>query len=195
MLPFLCLILLLSPIINSEVLIYPLTLHRSISTFYIDEYFSFSMRFQDTLEDVKVSLGSSGFLIAVDKPQYKKSNINIKNDNMYPDNPTSGYITQGIFNSSSSGKEEVALNVLFNKSLYNSKSGLARGVKYPNSDIKELYDLDFMSQLIKQGVIDKYYIYLTPFFDTEGNPRNDASLELGRLPIYFDDKYKFSYTP
>ena len=52
-----------------------------------------------------------------------------------------------------------------------------------------------MSQLIKQGVIDKYYIYLTPFFDTEGNLRNDASLELGRLPIYFDDKYKFSYTP
>ena len=44
-------------------------------------------------------------------------------------------------------------------------------------------------------MIDKYYIYLTPFFDTEGNPRNDASLELGRLPIYFDDKYKFSYTP
>ena len=57
----------------------PLTLHRSISTFYIDEYFSFSMRFQDTLEDVKVSLGyinTSEFIIRLSKRiKHKKGSI------------------------------------------------------------------------------------------------------------------------
>ena len=64
-----------------------------------------------------------------------------------------------------------------------------------HSLIEYSYDLDFMSQLIKQGVIDKHYIYLTPFFDIEGKPRDDISMELGRLPVYFDDKYKYSYIP
>ena len=35
-----------------------------------------------------------------------------------------------------------------------------RKVNYDDPSIEELYNLDFMSQLIEQGVIGKYYIYL-----------------------------------
>ena len=194
MITLLCLILLANPILNSEVLIYPISLHKTKGSFYIDDYFYFSMYFQDDYRTVRVSLGSSQFLIGVDKPNYKISDINVKYDNIYPNKPTSGNVTKGIFNASRTN-QEVELNVLYNKSKYEAELGLARGVKYNNPDAKDLYDLDFMSQLIKQKIIDKYYIYLTPFFDAKGQPRNDISLELGRLPIYFDDKYKFSYTP
>ena len=187
--------LLISPIINEEVLIYPVTLQ------YSRDYgvcFTIDMYFQDSHRDVKVSLGSSEFLIGLNKSKYEISDINIKYDNHphdYPDYPTSGYITKGIFNASRTGKDEVTLNVLYNKSFYYPKLGLARKVKYDNSDIEELYDLDFMSQLIKQKVINKHYIYLTPFFDAEGQEKNDISLELGRMPIYFTNKYYYSYTP
>ena len=143
---------------------------------------------------VRVSLGSSEFLIGVNKPEYNKTDINIKYDNIYPDKPTYGNIATGYFNISKTDNN-VFLNVLDNNSFYECKLGLSRRVKYDDSSIEYSYDLDFMSQLIKQGVIETNYIYLTPFFDIEGKPRNDISLELGRLPIYFDDKYSYSYMP
>ena len=195
MMLLLCLTLLISPIINAEVLIYPVTLQYSKN---YGVCFTIPMYFQDSQRNVKVSLGSSEFLIGLNKSQYEISDIKVRYDNHpydYPDYPTSGYITKGIFNASLNGRDEVVLNVLYNKSFYYPKLGLARRVKYDNSDVEELYDLDFMSQLIKQGVIKKHYIYLTPFLDVEGNERDDISLELGRLPIYFTNKYYYSYTP
>ena len=193
MMHFIYLIFLLNPIFNSEVLIFPISLYKS-SSMYIEEYFYFTTHFYDSLEYVEVSLGSSELLIGKKSPQYNITDINIKYDNIYPDKPTSGNITIGYFNVSRTG-DIAFLNVLYNKSFYHPKLGLARRVNYNDSLIEYSYDLDFMSQLIKQGVIDKHYIYLTPFFDIEGKPRNDISMELGRLPIYFDDKYTYSYIP
>lgn len=197
MMLLLCLILLISPILNAEVLIYPVTLQYS-TDYGLGVCFTIPMYFQDSKRDVKVSFGFSEFLIGLNKSQYEISNIKVRYDNLpydYPDYPTYGYITKGIFNASRNGRDEVALNVLYNKSFYYPKLGLARRVKYDNSDIEELYDLDFMSQFLKQGVIKKYYIYLTPFLDIDGNKRNDISLEIGRLPIYFTNKYYYSYMP
>ena len=160
----------------------------------MEEYFYFRTYFYGDSKRVCVSLGSSEFLFGVNNPQYNITNHNIKYDNIYPDKPTSGNVTTGYFNISKKDNN-VFLNALYNNSFYEAKLGLARRVNYYHSLIEYSYDLDFMSQLIKQGVIDKHYIYLTPFFDIEGKPRNDISMELGRLPVYFDDKYKFSYIP
>ena len=193
MIHFLYLIFLFNPIFNSEVLIFPITLYKSMSL-SLEEYFYFSTYFYDTYKSVEVSLGSSEFLFGENKPQYNITDINIKYDNIFPDKPTSGNITTGYFNISKADNN-VFLNTLYNKSFYHAKLGLARRVNYNDSSIEYSYDLDFMSQLIKQGVIDKHYIYLTPFFDIEGKPRNDVSMELGRFPVYFDDKYKYSYIP
>ena len=89
------------------------------------------------------------------------------------------------------------MNVLYNGSAERSILGLARRGNYNNSEIEQLYDLDFMSQLLNQGVINKYYIYFHPFYYINGeeikNP--NASLELGRLPIYFTNNFNYSYTP
>ena len=87
---------------------------------------------------------------------------------MFPEKPTSGYITKGIFNVSRTGKNTVELNVLYNNTISEPILGLARRVKYPNKDIEGLYDLDFMSQLLKKKVINDYYIYLTPFYQPNG---------------------------
>ena len=190
---FIYLLFLINPILNSEVLIYPIKLEKSTS-FITDDYFYFSMNFYGTYRNVRVSLGSSEFLIGVNKPEYNKTDINIKYDNIYPEKPTSGNIATGYFNISKTDNN-VFLNVLYNNSFYEPKLGLSRWVKYDDPSIEYSYDLDFMSQLIKQGVIEKHYIYLTPFFDIEGKTRNDISLELGRLPIYFEDKYFYSYMP
>ena len=190
MLLLLFLTTLIGPIINSEVLIFPIYLRK----FDNQEYFYYTMNFYDNFEYVEVSLGASEFIIGINKTQYNITNINIKYDGIYPDNPISGYITTGIFNISKK-ENKASLNVLYNKEFYNPRLGLARRVNYDDPSIEELYNLDFMSQLIKQGIINKYYIYLTPFFDIEGNKLDDISLELGRLPIYFEDKYSYSYTP
>ena len=195
MMSFICLIYLISGIINTEkVLIYPIELH-SMSWEFPEEYFDFELNFySNPISHVHVSFGSSGYILGVEREKYNITDINIKYDNIFPDQPTSGNITQGIFNASHTN-QNVSLNVLYNRSYYSPLLGLSRKRKYDNSSIEKLYDLDFMSQIIKQGIIDKYYIYLTPFFDSEGNQRNDVSMELGRLPIYFYDKYEYSYTP
>ena len=196
MIPLLCLLFLVNPIINSkEVLIYPLTLHKSTIGFNTEEYFSLSMRFQDTWKDVRVSLFPCGILSGIDNPRNIIGDVRDKFNNIYPDKPTTGYVSKGIFNVTNSGKDEIQLNFFYNQSVIYPILGLGRGIKYIYPDLQDLYEVDYLSQLIRKKVIDKYYIYLTPFFDIKGNPRNDASLELGRLPIYFDDKYKFSYTP
>ena len=46
--------------------------------------------------------------------------------------------------------------------------GLSRRVEYDDKEIEGKYNLDFVSQLIEQKIIDKYYIYLPAFFDDEG---------------------------
>ena len=184
---------LFNPILNSDVLSFDLKLYKTKQLIYNDQYCYISMNILGSNKSIKISLGSSQFIIDIGQPKLNVTDINIKYDNLYPDKTMFGNITEGVFNIDN--YENVTLNVLSNVSSYNSILGLSKGVNYNNSTIEKEYDLNFMSQLIKKGIIDKYYIYLTPFFDIEGNLRNDATLELGRLPIYFDEKYKFSYTP
>ena len=139
---------LVGSIINSEVLIFPI----SLRIFENEEYFYFNMYLYDSFNYVEVSLGASEFIIGKNKTQYNITNINLKYDGIYPDKPASGYITTGIFNISKNGNTAF-LNVLYNKSFYNSRLGLARKVNYDDPSIEESYNLDFMSQLIKQGVL------------------------------------------
>ena len=190
MLQYLCLALLISSVINAEVLVYPLNLYHVDSGKFTTELY-----FQKIRRDVRISLGSSEFLIEAYNSDYNISKINVKYDNDYPEKPTSGYITTGIFNVSRSGKDTMELNVLYNNTISESILGLARSVKYPNKEIEGLYDLDFMSQLLKKKVINEHYIYLTPFFKINGELEDKPQLELGRMPSVFGDKSKFSYTP
>ena len=127
MLLLLFLTTLIGPIINSEVLIFPIYLRK----FDNQEYFYYTMNFYDNFEYVEVSLGASEFIIGINKTQYNITNINIKYDGIYPDNPISGYITTGIFNISKK-ENKASLNVLYNKEFYNPRLGLARRVNYDN---------------------------------------------------------------
>ena len=115
MIPLLCLLFLVNPIINSkEVLIYPLTLHKSTIGFNTEEYFSLSMRFQDTWKDVRVSLFPCGILSGIDNPRNIIGDVRDKFNNIYPDKPTTGYVSKGIFNVTNSGKDEIQLNFFYN---------------------------------------------------------------------------------
>jgi hypothetical protein len=150
------------------------------------------MKILGSYKSIKISLGSSQFIVDIGQPKFNVTDINIQYDNLYPDKTMFGNITEGVFNIDN--YENVTLNVLSNVSSSNSILGLSKGVNYNNSTIEKEYDLNFMSQLIKKGIIDKYYIYLTPFFDFEGTKRSDTVLELGRIPTYFNI-YNFSYSP
>ncbi len=183
---------LFNPILNSDVLSFDLTLYKNKYSIYIDEYCYVSMKILGSHKSIKISLGSSQFIVDIGQPKFNVTDINIQYDNLYPDKTMFGNITEGVFNIDN--YENVTLNVLSNVSSSNSILGLSKGVNYNNSTIEKEYDLNFMSQLIKKGIIDKYYIYLTPFFDFEGTKRSDTVLELGRIPTYFNI-YNFSYSP
>ena len=183
---------LFNPILNSDVLSFDLTLYKTKQLIYNDEYCYISMKILGSNKSIKISLGSSQLIVDIGQPKLNVSDIKIQYDNLYPDKTTFGNITEGVFNIDN--YENVTLNVLSNVSSYNSILGLSKGVNYNNSTIEKEYDLNFMSQLIKKGIIDKYYIYLTPFFNFEGTKRSDTVLELGRIPTYFDI-YNFSYSP
>ena len=115
MLQYLCLALLISSVINAEVLVYPLNLYHVDSGKFTTELY-----FQKIRRDVLISLGSSEFLIEAYNRDYNISKINVKYDNDYPEKPTSGYITTGIFNVSRSGKDTMELNVLYNNTISES---------------------------------------------------------------------------
>ena len=56
--------------------------------------------------------------------------------------------------------------------------------------------MDFVSQLIEQKVIEKYYIYLPAFFDEKGKYFSDLYLTLGMFPNILDNYYnQTSYAP
>ena len=56
--------------------------------------------------------------------------------------------------------------------------------------------MDFISQLIQKNIIEKYYIYFTPFFNIDGSLYSEPYLELGRLPNPFEAySHLSSYSP
>ena len=74
--------------------------------------------------------------------------------------------------------------------------GLSRRVEYDDKEIEGKYNLDFVSQLIEQKIIDKYYIYLPAFFDDEGNVLPKLYITFGMIPNILDDYLDFnSYIP
>ena len=75
---------------------------------------------------------------------------------------------------------------MYQSDAYYSYIGLSKGVPYNNASIEEQFELDFISQLIRKGIIDKYYIYLSPIFNTDGTTTNSPYLEIGRFPSVFD---------
>ena len=123
------------------------------------------------------------------------TDIDILQDDIYPNKNPSGKLAMGNF----TFKENVNvdLNFMFNENKYASTYlGLSRGVIYNNKTIEEEYELDFVTQFIKKGVINKYYIFLPPFFNSEGKTLSDTYLEIGRFPLTFEIYEKLSsYTP
>ena len=60
------------------------------------------------------------------------------------------------------------INIILNYVYRNDNKnylGLSRRVEYDNKEVLEKYNLDFVSKLIEQKVIDKYYIYFPALFD------------------------------
>ena len=53
--------------------------------------------------------------------------------------------------------------------------------------------MDFVSQLIDQKIIDKYYIYLPAFFDDEGNVLPKLYITFGMIPNILDNYLDFNF--
>ena len=131
----------------------------------------------------------------IKEPNFNTTDIDILQDELYPNKNTSGKLAIGNFTFTKD--VNIDLNFMLNENEFSSTYlGLSRGVIYNNKTLEEEYELDFVSQFIKKGVINKYYIYLPPFFNSTGNIISDTFLEIGRFPQTFDIYREFSsYTP
>ena len=109
---------LFNPILNSDVLSFDLTLYKTKQLIYNDEYCYISMKILGSNKSIKISLGSSQFIVDIGQPKLNVTDIKIQYDNLYPDKTTFGNITEGIFNIDN--YENVTLNILSNVSSYNS---------------------------------------------------------------------------
>ena len=130
----------------------------------------------------------------ISKEASNLENINITDDDAYPSKKTkSGLLGKKYFQIG----REINLNLNYvNNNGTKNYLGFARGVEYDDKEIEEKYNLDFVSQLIEQNIIDKYYIYLPAFFDEKGELLPKLYLTLGMIP-YILDKYlnQTSYAP
>ena len=121
-------------------------------------------------------------------------NINITDDDSYPSKQTK----QGLLGSKYfqiTRNLNLTLNYVYSDGEKNY-IGFSRGVEYDNNETLENYNLDFVSQLIDQKVIEKYYIYLPAFFDEKGKEYSALYLTLGMIPNILDNYFnQTSYAP
>ena len=122
--------------------------------------------------------------------------IHITDDDCYPSKRyKSGMIGTKDF------KFKNGLNINLNYVFYNDEGkknylGLARGVQYDTDEIKEKYELDFLTNLKNQKEIDKYYIYFPPLFTSDKTKTPNPYILIGAIPSIFNlYQNKTSYAP
>ena len=178
-------------ILASEVLHYELILHKKKT--YDEGYIEVYLPFQDSHLYTKISLAHSRLFCGKKNDDFNITDIDISSDDIYPNKKKTGKFAIGKFNITT--HQNITLNIIYSNSFY-SFLGLAREVDYSNPEIEKEYNMDFMSQLIKNGIINKFYIYFTPFYNNDGTLYPHPYLELGRFPNPFDTYSKFSsYSP
>ena len=137
---------------------------------------------------------SFGHSKIISKESSNLQDINITDDDCYPyKKKRNGTI--GIKNFKFNQNLNLDLNyIYFNDNI--NYLGLSRRVEYDDKEIEGKYNLDFVSQLIDQKIIDKYYIYLPAFFDDEGNVLPKLYITFGMIPNILDNYLDFnSYIP
>ena len=192
---FIYLICLFCHINAIDVLYLNLYLIPKLHTYDTKEYmFTFSLL--KGYGSVDISFGHSKLYIQKNDSNCNITDIDILHDDVYPNYNSYGKLAKGNFNITGDNIN-IDLNYMFNENKYaSSYLGLSRGVIYNNKTIEKEYELDFITQLIKKGVINKYYIYLPPFFKTDGTILSDTYLEIGRFPPTFEIYEKMSsFTP
>ena len=172
---------------------YNLNLVKRNSGFNSEEYMYIDTKlgkFSTTI----ISFSQSKLISNLHEENFNITDIDISQDDIYPNDNKVGKLGKGNF--SLAEELNVDLNFMYKSDAYYSYIGLSRGVVYNNESIEENFELDFISQLIRKGIIDKYYIYLSPIFNADGTIRNNPYLEIGRFPAVFDTYGKMSsYIP
>ena len=141
-----------------------------------------------------ISFSQSKLISDLHEDNFNITDIEISQDDIYPNENKVGKIGKGNF--SLTDELNVDLNFMYQSNTYYSYIGLSKGVSYNNTSIEEEFELDFISQLIRKGIIDKYYIYLSPIFNADGTIINSPYLDIGRFPAVFDTYGKMSsYIP
>ena len=166
---------------------------RSVA-FQTEEYMYIDTRFLGKYSTTIISFSHSKLISKLNEQNFNITDIDISQDDIFPNVNKVGKIGKGNF--SLTNELNVELNFMYQSDIYYSYIGLSRGVAYNNASIEEDYELDFISQLIRKGIIDKYYIYLSPIFNTNGTTKDSPYLEIGRFPAVFDIYGKMSsYIP
>ena len=189
-------IILLLQISSIDVLFFKLNLVKKTEGFKTKEYMYTSMRLSNYYYNTIISFSHSKMYSDIYESNFEMTDINITQDDIYPNENALGKIAKGNF--TLTNNLNIDLNYMYgdNVGYHTNYLGLSRGVIYDNISIEEEYELDFISQLIRKGVINKYYIYLTPFFNNDGSLYSEPYLEIGRFPPTFDIYQQlYSYTP
>ena len=137
---------------------------------------------------------SFGHSKIISKELSNLQDINVTDDECIPYKKTKNG-TVGIKNFKFNQNLNLDLNYVYVNDNKNYL-GLSRRVEYDDKEIEGKYNLDFVSQLIDQKIIDKYYIYLPAFFDDEGNVLPKLYITFGMIPNILDNYLDFnSYIP
>ena len=184
-------------ILNSFTLDYlhfNIKLYKRNSGFRTEEYMYIYTKFLGKYSTTIISFSQSKLISDLHEDNFNITDIEISQDDIYPNENKVGKIGKGNF--SLTDELNVDLNFMYQSNTYYSYIGLSKGVSYNNTSIEEEFELDFISQLIKKGIIDKYYIYLSPIFNADGTIINSPYLDIGRFPAVFDTYGKMSsYIP
>jgi len=184
-------------ILNSfelDYLHFNIKLYKRNSGLRTEEYMYIYTKFLGKYSTTIISFSQSKLISDLHEDNFNITDINISQDDIYPNENKVGKIGKGNF--SLTDELNVDLNFMYQSNTYYSYIGLSKGVSYNNTSIEEEFELDFISQLIRKGIIDKYYIYLSPIFNTDGTIINSPYLEIGRFPPAFDTYGKMSsYIP
>ena len=154
---------------------------KESQTFKLDTY-DFSIQLENG-DYYYLSLSHSK-LISIEASDLR--DINISDDDCYPSKKyKSGIIGTKNF------KFKNGLNVNLDYVFYNDTNkknylGLARGVQYDTDEIKETYDLDFVSNLKNKKEIDKYIIYFPPLLSSSRKSTSNPYILIGAIPSIFN---------
>ena len=184
-------------ILNSfelDFLHFNIKLYKRNSGFRTEEYMYIYTKFLGKYSTTIISFSQSKLISDLHEQNFNITDIDISQDDIYPNINKVGKIGKGNF--SLTDELNVDLNFMYQSDAYYSYIGLSKGVSYNNASIEEQFELDFISQLIRKGIIDKYYIYLSPIFNKDGTTINSPYLEIGRFPSVFYTYGKMSsYIP